>query len=529
MFKDWEGDPGTESNLSLVKGSQAVPLHPTIQGNVPHVTEVIDWSDPLGRNVLVTMKEGEGGSADDQEVFVVAAKENGGGIQIGLEVPIDDAIKRVEFTFDPFEDNSKHIAQEMVTEFQLGSDKLEMITDEIERQVKIAKEQREAASRNATPQPATRQADMSKAPIPSSGEGSSSLSQTRATPTLVKSPTPPREPTPPPTSVHHEQHISESAPLQQLQGDESADRPPSPGDRSISQATGIPPVIDHSPQAVVQQPSEGLPETATITVPHASEPSNVHGLSNTLPQPATLSVSEEIPLHAAHQVVEPASLALSEAQGVSHAPAVLPVENVVSTQAPSPSAPLHTIDIAHQGVHHTPVSVTNIAPEVLHTEDHLPPSLQAVPPTDISVISSHEQTPVESSSLEEPRLADVHSHAEELSSRAVLFRDVDGPIQISQHAIDAMQPLAHGLHASHAQDPIASHVQHIPGDDQFLVPQSSQETTVVGAIQSDGANTRHTTQTLQVFPPTSSFATLQEQPIASIEISEWSSFSGNAW
>lgn len=169
LFKYWDNDPGNISNLSLVKGVEdsmqgtlSSTLHTSQSSNaMPIGTELIDWSDPLKRSVLVSMKEGGETSkeGEEQQVSVVAAKDNG-EFYIGLEIPIRDAIKRVEFSFDPFEDSSQHIAQEMVSEFRLGQEQLEVIRAEIDRQVQHAKEQREAASRHATPTPPPRSAEQ---------------------------------------------------------------------------------------------------------------------------------------------------------------------------------------------------------------------------------------------------------------------------------------------------------------------------------------------------------------------------------
>ncbi|CDF40474.1 Serine/threonine protein kinase [Chondrus crispus] len=161
FFSEWEQDEGSWSNLSLVEGVPDTAASASLEAapsstNMPIGTELIDWSDPLKRNVLVSMIEGEGGGSVDQQVSVVASRENG-GIYIGLEIPIRDAIKRVEFTFDPFADSAQHIAQEMVSEFSLGVEQLTVIREEIDRRVKHARLQREAASRNATPQPPARQ------------------------------------------------------------------------------------------------------------------------------------------------------------------------------------------------------------------------------------------------------------------------------------------------------------------------------------------------------------------------------------
>ncbi|KAI0566278.1 Serine/threonine protein kinase [Gracilaria domingensis] len=159
LFSDWDTDDGNASNLSLVKNS---PENTEVQQVAQQVaqadlhigTDLIDWSDPLKRHMLVRMEEGENGGGDENQVSVRASNQNGGFV-VGLEIPIRDAIKRVEFTFDPFEDSARHIAQEMVAEFGLGEEQLVVIQEEVERQVKMANDQRcqrEALSRNVTPQ-----------------------------------------------------------------------------------------------------------------------------------------------------------------------------------------------------------------------------------------------------------------------------------------------------------------------------------------------------------------------------------------
>ncbi|CAN8070725.1 unnamed protein product [Agarophyton chilense] len=162
LFSDWETDAGRISNLSLVKSlSQSTQAKQVAQTVMPIGTDLIDWSDPLQRHMLVRMQEGENGAGDENQVSVRASNQNGGFV-IGLEIPIRDAIKRVEFTFDPFEDSAKHIAQEMVAEFGLGDEQLMVIQEEVERQVKMANDQRyqrEVLSRNATPQATPRSSE----------------------------------------------------------------------------------------------------------------------------------------------------------------------------------------------------------------------------------------------------------------------------------------------------------------------------------------------------------------------------------
>eukprot|EP00178_Gracilaria_changii_P007339 TRINITY_DN233_c0_g1_i2.p1 TRINITY_DN233_c0_g1~~TRINITY_DN233_c0_g1_i2.p1 ORF type:complete len:1745 (-),score=208.95 TRINITY_DN233_c0_g1_i2:1936-7170(-) len=159
LFSDWDTDAGNASNLSLVKNSlENTDAQQVAQTGMHIGTDLIDWSDPLKRHMLVRMQEGENCNGDENQVSVRASNQNGGFV-IGLEIPIRDAIKRVEFTFDPFEDSARHIAQEMVAEFGLGNEQLAVIQEEVERQVKRANDERcerEAFSRNATPQPTPR-------------------------------------------------------------------------------------------------------------------------------------------------------------------------------------------------------------------------------------------------------------------------------------------------------------------------------------------------------------------------------------
>lgn len=219
LFSEWDKDDGVKSNLSLVKGTaENAPVETTAaqtSKSMPIGTELIDWSDPLKRNVLVSMLEGEG-AKDNQEVSVIAGKESG-GFYIGLEIPIRDAIKRVEFTFDPFEDSSQHIAHEMVAEFDLGTEQLTVIQQEIDLQVKLAKEQREAASRNATPQPAKQPEPAANSP----SKTSLSSSSTQATSVVQSSGTSHADHAPiiaqPPISAHESISTTASEQMSQRQ------------------------------------------------------------------------------------------------------------------------------------------------------------------------------------------------------------------------------------------------------------------------------------------------------------------------
>lgn len=207
LFKDWETDPGKVSNLSLVKGAEDTVQN--MLGNMntsqsantmPIGTELIDWSDPLRRSVLVSMLDGgETKKGEEQQVSVVAAKDNG-EFYIGLEIPFRDAIKRVEFTFDPFEDNSQHIAQEMVSEFCLDQEQLSVIRAEIDRQVQRAKEQREAASRNATPQQPIRSVER-RSPVKSDHPVASSIPQEHLTHSQTAGIIPNAQHQPPPSTA----------------------------------------------------------------------------------------------------------------------------------------------------------------------------------------------------------------------------------------------------------------------------------------------------------------------------------------
>lgn len=170
LFKDWDQDDGRENNLSLlIRRSEPNGNEENSQqgSNVAVSGNVIEWSDPLDRTLMISIADG-GSSTGSQtvamssqqqatEVSVVAAQENEtGGFKVGLTIPIGNQIKRVEFEFDPFRETPSRLAQELVDEFRLDGSQHGVIENEIERQIKEAREKRNATSRNATPQPAVR-------------------------------------------------------------------------------------------------------------------------------------------------------------------------------------------------------------------------------------------------------------------------------------------------------------------------------------------------------------------------------------
>ena len=163
LFKDWNSDEGTQNNISLLVGSNdnrnGDANNPggnpsDIQGGV------IEWSDPLDRALMVSTvndQDGQTGpSISDQElkpleVSVLAQVNETGGFKVGLTIPIENQIKRVEFPFDPFIDTAEHLARELVEVFHLPEAQIANIEKAIEEQIKIARKQREAHVRNATP------------------------------------------------------------------------------------------------------------------------------------------------------------------------------------------------------------------------------------------------------------------------------------------------------------------------------------------------------------------------------------------
>lgn len=178
LFKDWEKDEGKSSNLSIVKGPHTAvenAISFTTSYPLPIGAEVIDWA--LNRSVFVSMVEGGQTVGEGHELLVIADND-GGPFNIGLEIPIGDAVKRVEFSFDPFHDSSQHIAQEMVTEFGLEENKLSEIQELIEAQVNLANRQREEASRNAATHPLPREMQPEATfSVPNESSSSSILQQ----------------------------------------------------------------------------------------------------------------------------------------------------------------------------------------------------------------------------------------------------------------------------------------------------------------------------------------------------------------
>lgn len=367
LFSEWEKDDGVASNLSLVKGSgESSPVEiSTTQSSsaMPIGTELIDWSDPLKRNVLVSMIEGEGGEGDDQQVSVVASNENG-GFYIGLEIPIRDAIKRVEFTFDPFEDSAKHIAHEMVSEFGLGHEQLHVIQEEIELQVKLAKQQREAASRNATPQPAPRQQETEVNP-PSQSQGNISVV----------------------SAVSH--HTSSSVPSAShvppdSRGPPSQTFPPSQTPQELSQPVQPAPPKSSSPTNA--PPGEHLAELPMVEpvrdAVDPSVPTNTHSpMNSSIPQPPrAVVVKEEVqqpPSQHSHGIAHHHHVQPSPSQSAEIPINRAPQEAEESTQQYVPqSAPQEMgADVSHPSLH----SIEEQPQSAPHVASGIPPSATDLP------------------------------------------------------------------------------------------------------------------------------------------------------
>lgn len=378
LFSEWEKDEGVASNLSLVKGihdTATVSLEATPSSNgMPIGTEVIDWSDPLQRSVLVTMIEGDNGHGDEQQQFSVVATKENGGFYIGLEIPIRDAIKRVEFTFDPFEDNSTHIAQEMVAEFQLGAEQLNIIREEIDKRVRAAKSQRAQASRNATPQPTSRPPEMEPSPA---AEATSSVG-----PTPVISP-PPESPVQTPGQPGYSLEQPESMHGSQgLQGS------------GLSQMTSSSnSQIDTAP-SIMTGNTDGLQPRSSLPVPHTSgghargtEVSSDPGreaLAHADPGPsahaAALSALHSTPLSVGHE--ELSSAVHDEAPGGTHNELAVSARNEAGTPMP-PTSANQTQSVPSEQVRAPPVTA------------QAPPAPIQAPPTPVQASS----VPVEAPSV----------------------------------------------------------------------------------------------------------------------------------
>lgn len=170
LFRDWDHDDGRANNLSLLIGtdeSTGTEENNQRGNNVAVSGNVIEWSDPLDRTLMISVADGASNLREKEvdvssneksaEVSVVTAQANEtGGFKVSLTIPIGNQIKRVEFEFHPFKDTASVLAQELVDEFRLDASQLVVIENEIELQIREAREKRIATSRNATPQPAPR-------------------------------------------------------------------------------------------------------------------------------------------------------------------------------------------------------------------------------------------------------------------------------------------------------------------------------------------------------------------------------------
>ncbi len=158
LFKDWNQDEGTKNNISLLVGSNE-----SRQGDANNPGgNVIEWSDPLDRALMVStvndppqdaQTDPAAHSQDDKplEVSVLAQVNETGGFKVGLTIPIENQIKRVEFPFDPFIDTAEHLARELVEVFHLPEEQIANIEEAIKEQIERAWKQREAHVRNTTP------------------------------------------------------------------------------------------------------------------------------------------------------------------------------------------------------------------------------------------------------------------------------------------------------------------------------------------------------------------------------------------
>lgn len=496
LFKDWEKDSGVASNLFLVKGSsETVTVNNTTarlsaSKKFPNVKEIIDWSDPLKRNVLVTLKEGEGGLADDQQVSVVAAKENG-GFYIGLEIPIRDAVKRVEFTFDPFEDSSQHIAQEMVAEFDLGGEKLAMIQREIDLQVNMAKEQRKAASRNATPQPAGRQAEVAKSTpsIPTNTNIGPPVPLAASSLSVAKQQLAQHEHSPPPPQL--EKHIADQPSLQPVQSIQPVQQA-----HQQSHAQDMRTTPDQTPQPAVHSIIQPVAGNLTEPTPVAPAPL-VHQIEPTVQ--ATLPVMQEV--HSAHQVLEQRIESVS--QPSTQAPTAIPLETIPQPQVIIPQLPSQPLEQPSQQVPlQAPVPITNIITEPQQIEEHLVPSLQPV--TEVPLLQPHEQQALDTSGPYQHVAQHVQEHT---TTKTVMFSDVNDQVQAPQApptTMEVIQPNDQIVHPSQSlQHSGVAHMEHVSQEDLSHMTQVVGPEHYVTSHQGQEPVSHHVDQSI---PHTSSFA-----------------------
>jgi serine/threonine protein kinase len=150
LFRDWNSDDGTRSNLSLVIGTaESAKENPSLElaasGDLAVGEKVIAFSEKLNRDVYVAM-EGHSNLADvgsSEPGVVVEQASEGPAFRIGITIPIQDlGVKLIEFTISP-NDEPRVVAGEMVTEFGLDPQMVPELTDEIEKQLSSLRELRE--------------------------------------------------------------------------------------------------------------------------------------------------------------------------------------------------------------------------------------------------------------------------------------------------------------------------------------------------------------------------------------------------
>lgn len=170
FFADWASDDGVATNLSISCNNLRLNItgkagqqkgrhrndachsdkHASKQfANYPNLQigqSIVLNSDTLKREVLLAREKLDSNLADPQ-IIVTSANDGSEELRIAITIPVDGEAKKVEFFFNPEQDDVRLLACELVEEFQLPDvdvDALaEEITKQIETQIRGQNEERE--------------------------------------------------------------------------------------------------------------------------------------------------------------------------------------------------------------------------------------------------------------------------------------------------------------------------------------------------------------------------------------------------
>lgn len=170
FFSDWATDDGVATNLSIAsnklrlniigKAGQQKPRTRNESGRLdkgmvspssesyPHLQvgqSVVFNSDAMKREVLLAREKLDQNMEDPQ--IIVTSANDGLELRIAITIPVDGEAKKVEFFFNPDEDDVRLLACELVEEFVLHDVDVDAlgaeITKQIETQVHEQKQERE--------------------------------------------------------------------------------------------------------------------------------------------------------------------------------------------------------------------------------------------------------------------------------------------------------------------------------------------------------------------------------------------------